>query len=98
MTLPWKKRGEKKDTEDSQVIRGPWPEELENARSYVQTNEVPKTQILFVSGAACNQYGETKDEHEGQPSGQDSALRGHFLIFFSPCIDESCGTGKASHR
>lgn len=21
-----------------------------------------------------------------------------FLIFFSPCIDESCGTGKASHR
>lgn len=48
MTLPWKKRGEKKDTEDSQVIRGPWPEELENARSYVQTNEVPKTQILFV--------------------------------------------------
>ena len=29
---------------------------------------------------------------------QDSALRGHFLIFFSPCIHASSGTGKASHR
>ena len=32
------------------------------------------------------------------PSGQDAALRGHFLIFFSPCFHASSGTGKASHR
>ena len=65
--------------------KGPWKQTANDKRPRSSSPQV----LLAINMAELKM---------SMPSGQGAALRGHFLICFSPCFHASSGTGKASHR